>query len=93
VGALAAGGLAEVIGAPAAVAAGGVVCSLAAAAFALALPRIREHIRPIYRRIGILPEVAQGIQEASEPRTALLDGEMQQALPEEESQSASERRT
>ena len=40
--------------------------------FAWQLPAIREHIRPIYRRIGILPEVAQGIQEASDPRTGVV---------------------
>ena len=56
-------------GASATVAAGGVVCILAAAVFFWQLPAIREHIRPIYRRIGILPEVAQGIQAASDPRT------------------------
>ena len=73
IGALSAGGLAEVFGAPLTVALGGVVCIIAAFVFASQLPRIREHVRPIYRRIGILPEVAQGIQEASEPRTALVD--------------------
>ena len=68
IGALAAGGLAEWFGAPLTVAAGGVVCMIASLVFAGQLPRIREHIRPIYRRIGILPELVQGIQEASEPR-------------------------
>src|SRR5665213_2117497 len=65
-GALAAGGLAEVFGAPLTVAVGGVVCIFAGLIFASQLPGIRDHIRPIYRRIGILPELAQGIQEASE---------------------------
>ena len=73
IGALAAGGLAEWFGAPLTVAAGGVVCMIAALVFAGQLPRIREHIRPIYRRIGILPEVVQGIQDASEPRAGLVD--------------------
>jgi MFS family permease len=71
------------VGAALTVAAGGVVCALAASAFAVALPRIREHIRPIYRRIGVLPELAQGIQEASEPRTALADAEATMAAAEE----------
>jgi MFS family permease len=57
------------VGASATVAVGGVICIAAAAVFAVQLPRIREHVRPIYRRIGILPELAQGIQEASDPRT------------------------
>ncbi len=69
IGALAVGGLAEGFGASHAVAGGGVVCILAAAVFAWQLPRIRESIRPIYRRIGILPEVAEGVQVASDPRT------------------------
>ena len=68
IGHLAAGGLAEWFGAPLTVAAGGVVCMIASLVFAGQVPRIREHIRPIYRRIGILPELVQGIQEASEPR-------------------------
>ncbi len=46
--------------------------SLAAAVFAWQLAAIREHIRPIYRRIGILPEVARGIQTASDPRTGVV---------------------
>ncbi len=69
IGALAVGALAKAFGALHAVAGGGVICILAAAVFAWQLPAIREHIRPIYRRIGILPEVAEGIQVASDPRT------------------------
>jgi MFS family permease len=76
IGALSAGGLAELFGVPLTVAVGGVACILAGLIFASQLPRIREHLRPIYRRIGILPEVAQGIQEASEPRTALVDEDL-----------------
>jgi MFS family permease len=75
-GALSAGGLAEVFGAPLTVAVGGVVCIVAEFVFAGQLPRIRDHIRPIYRRIGILPEVVQAIQEASEPRTAMVDEDL-----------------
>ena len=78
------------VGASLTVAVGGVVCALAASAFALALPRIREHIRPIYRRIGILPELAQGIQEASEPRTALADAEATVSAIEEGIQKVGE---
>ena len=52
--------------------------------FASQLPRIRDHIRPIYRRIGILPEVAQGIQEASEPRTAMVDEDLRSETGEAE---------
>ena len=40
----------------------GVLCIATAAWFARELPAIRELVRPIYRRMGILPEVAQGLQ-------------------------------
>jgi len=39
------------------VASGGVACLLAAAFFALALPGLRAQVRPIYVRLGIVPEV------------------------------------
>jgi predicted MFS family arabinose efflux permease len=56
-GSLLAGLLASRIGAPRTVALGGVACLLAAALFALALPALREQVRPIYVRLGIAPEV------------------------------------
>jgi hypothetical protein len=34
--------------------------------FAKSLPALRRDIRPIYIRIGIIPEVAAGIQTTSE---------------------------
>ena len=40
----------------------GVLCIATAVWFARELPAIRELVRPIYRRMGILPEVAQGLQ-------------------------------
>lgn len=45
---------------------GGVSCLLAALAFSLWLPQLREVIRPVYKRLGILPEVAAGMQTATE---------------------------
>ena len=56
-GALLAGGVTDWIGAPATVAWGGVVCVLAAGWFAWRLPLLREAVRPIYARLGILPEL------------------------------------
>ena len=54
-GALAAGWIAERIGAQATLAAGG-ACALAAAiAYALMLPAIRRAIRPVYQDLGIVP--------------------------------------
>lgn len=64
-GSLVAGSLAARVGAPVTVLASGVACLLGAVWFARRLPRIREIVRPIYVRMGILPEIALGIQQAS----------------------------
>jgi MFS family permease len=68
-GSLLAGFLAGRIGAPWTIAAGGVLLVFGAAWFAAELPRIREMVRPIYQRLGILPEVATGLQGASHAPT------------------------
>ena len=65
-GSLLGGALASHIGAPATVALGGAVCLVGAAVFARRLPAIRRLVRPIYRERGIIPEVATGMQVASE---------------------------
>ena len=65
-GSLMAGFLADRIGAPMTVAIGGVVCIVTGAWFALMLPQIREHIRPIYEQRGILAPVAEGLRAAQE---------------------------
>ncbi|HUJ28427.1 MAG TPA: MFS transporter [Myxococcales bacterium] len=65
-GSLIAGALAERIGAPWTVAGGGLICTAMAALFALKLPALREQIKPIYRKLGILPEVAEGLQHATQ---------------------------
>jgi len=90
VGALAAGGLAEAVGAAATVAGGGAICVAAAAVFAWQLPAIREQVRPIYRRIGILPEVAQGIQEATDPRVTRVAEEAMRGAADDGSPMADE---
>jgi MFS family permease len=57
-GSLLAGALADRIGAPTTLALGGGACLAGAIWFSRRLPRIREHVRPIYRRMGILaPQV------------------------------------
>ena len=66
-GSLLAGFLASRIGAPRTAILGGVACLLAAAAFARALPALRAQVRPIYVRLGIVPELAAGLQNAGEP--------------------------
>jgi predicted MFS family arabinose efflux permease len=55
IGSLMAGALAERVGAPATIAAGGVACLMAAAWFARRLPQLRVLVRPIYVERGILP--------------------------------------
>jgi len=69
-GSLLAGGLAGLLGAPRTLQLGGAACLLGALAFSRALPGIRAEVRPIYVRLGILPEVATGLQTATEPEAA-----------------------
>jgi len=65
-GSLLAGGLAKVLGAPLTLAIGGAACLLGAVLFAIKLPALRQIIRPVYVRMGIIPEVYTGIQSATE---------------------------
>jgi MFS family permease len=65
-GSLLAGSVAERIGAPHTLLFGGAGCILGALWFALSLPALRRDVRPIYVRIGILPEMAAGIHTTSE---------------------------
>ena len=65
-GSLMAGGLAKVIGTPSTIFAGGLACIIGALFFLRKLPQLRIVVRPIYVKMGIIPEVAEGIQTASE---------------------------
>ncbi len=69
-GSLLAGLVAARIGAPKTVIISGCLCILGALAFARELPRLRKWIRPLYIQLGILPELAAGIQTASRLQTA-----------------------
>jgi MFS family permease len=64
-GSLIAGAAASRIGAPHTLMIGGAICVCGAALFALQLPTLRKLIRPIYVKIGIIPELAAGIHTAS----------------------------
>jgi MFS family permease len=64
-GSLLAGTLADRIGAPHTLLLGGAGCIAAALWFAWLLPSLRDFVRPIYIRLGILPEVAEGIRSAT----------------------------
>ena len=68
-GSLLAGSVAGSIGAPFTLLIGGVCCCVGALLFALNLPELRKAVHPIYVELGILPEVATGIQTATELRT------------------------
>ena len=64
-GSLAAGFIAQRIGAPATLVIGGIACVAASVLFYRQLPEIRQNVRPIYVRLGILPEIATGLQAAN----------------------------
>ena len=65
-GSLLSGALAQRFGAPVALLVGGLVCIAGATAFFARLPALRRLIHPIYVRLGILPEIAAGLQSASQ---------------------------
>ncbi len=65
IGSLLAGVLASRIGAANTLVLGGLCCIMASAVFASKLPLLKKLIHPIYRKIGIIPEVASGIGAAS----------------------------
>jgi MFS family permease len=65
-GSLLAGSLAGHIGAVHVVQLSGAVCIFGSLAFAYRLPALRKLIRPIYQRIGILPDVTSGIPSVAE---------------------------
>ena len=66
VGSLIAGFTASKIGAPWTVFIGGTACIVGALFFARRLPKLRELGRPVYVKMGIVPEIAVGIQSATE---------------------------
>ena len=66
-GSLMAGGLAKLIGTPVTIMIGGAASVLGGLFFLKKLPELKSIVRPVYIRMGILPEVAAGIQSASEP--------------------------
>jgi len=65
-GSLIAGWLAKVAGTPETIFIGGVVCIISALVFLRKLPELKVLVRPIYIKMGIIPEVASGIQSASD---------------------------
>lgn len=66
-GSLLAGFLARIAGTSQTIVIGGLSCLLGAFFFLKKLPELKNRVRPVYVRMGIIPEVAEGIQTASEP--------------------------
>lgn len=66
-GSLLAGGLGSSISAPAAIFVSGSVCLLSAGFYFTKLPVIRKIVRPIYQNMGILPQIAEGVEQATNP--------------------------
>ncbi|MCJ7728053.1 MAG: MFS transporter [Actinobacteria bacterium] len=65
-GNLIAGAMADKIGAPNTVIISGGICIVAATIFLTRLPSLRKIIHPLYAKMGIIPQIASGIQIASE---------------------------
>jgi MFS family permease len=65
-GSLLAGGLAKVIGTPGTIFTGGIITIIGALFFLRKLPDLKILVRPIYEKMGVITEVAEGIQTASE---------------------------
>ncbi len=66
-GSLVVGSLAQWIDSPNTLRLGASVCIVGGLLFARQLPALRRIMRPIYRRMGILPAVAEGLHAAAEP--------------------------
>ena len=72
-GSLGAGAMAGIIGPRDTLLLGGLGCLTGAAIFARNLPKIREKVRPIYLRMGIIQEVATGLETATEQPPLVKD--------------------
>jgi MFS family permease len=65
-GSFLAGSLASILGAPNTLIIGGILCIVGALVFASKLNELKKMVHPIYVRLGIISEVAEGIQTATE---------------------------
>jgi MFS family permease len=66
-GSLLAGWLAKIANTETAIFIGGLSCLFGAVVFYRKLPELKKNVRPVYVKMGIIPEVATGLQTASEP--------------------------
>lgn len=65
-GSLMAGGMAKIIGAPGTIFFGGVTCIIGAVIFYFKLPDLKNIVRPIYVKMGVIPEIGTALQTADE---------------------------
>jgi MFS family permease len=72
-GSLLSGFLAKTIGTPITIFISGISCMAGALIFLKKLPELKNIVRPVYVKMGIIPEVAKGIETASEPVTETTD--------------------
>jgi MFS family permease len=72
-GSLMAGGLAKIIGAPGTIFAGGVVCIIGAVIFYIKLPDLKNLVRPVYVKLGVIPEIGNAMQTADEQSLERLE--------------------
>jgi len=66
-GSLLSGSMAKLIGTPVTIFIGGISCIAGALVFYKRLPELKKIVRPVYLKMGLIPEVVSGIQTASEP--------------------------
>ncbi len=69
IGSLLAGAVADRIGAPTTLLMGGAACLVGGLLFGRQLKQLRPLVHPIYARLGIIPEVAKGMQAAADLTT------------------------
>ena len=65
IGSMLAGSVAEHIGVAYTLLGCGFLCAVSIIPFAVSLPRLRQMVQPIYERLGIAPQIATGLQSAS----------------------------
>ncbi|GAB3201679.1 MFS family permease [Pontibacter aydingkolensis] len=65
IGSMLAGSVAEHIGVAYTLLGCGFLCTISVIPFAIHRPRLRQMVQPIYERLGIVPEIASGLQTAS----------------------------
>lgn len=63
---LAAGAMADRIGGPLTIMISGIITFICGVILTLRLPKLRKIVRPIYIKKGIIPEVAEGLQAATD---------------------------